>query len=498
MPESQLNIISKKINLGMFWLLTNRMLLKMISIVSTLILVRLLTPADFGLVALAMSFYALVQLFSSFGFEATLIQVKDATDGHYSTVWTIRFLVSVIMCILTFLAAPYVVEFYNDSALLVLVRLISFLFILNSLVNPGMIRFIKEMDFKTEFKFQVIIKVTTFFVTISTALWLENYFALIIGMYTATILRVALSYHFSTFRPTFCLTYLKELFSFSKWMVINSWLSYINTKTFEVVIGYFGSTKSVGLFNVSNEIAEMPSTEIGAAINRTSYSAYSQAKGDIPLLKSLYLKILETTSLITIPTSVGIYLLAYEISHWVLGDGWESTQQVIEFVALSCIFQSLSTNHQYIYMSLGKPKLTTVINAIRGIILFSLLVPLTKSSGIVGASQALLITSIIYFLIPLMVTKYLIKLKLFDYLKRIIYHLVAALAMAISLVLLTNLYSIEQIGFLPIIILKVTFGASIFSLTLFILWLTRGRPSTCLEATAFSYVINGLKIGHKK
>ena len=130
----------------MFWLLTNRMLLKMISIVSTLILVRLLTPADFGLVALAMSFYALVQLFSSFGFEATLIQVKDATDGHYSTVWTIRFLVSVIMCILTFLAAPYVVEFYNDSALLVLVRLISFLFILNSLVNPGMIRFIKEMD----------------------------------------------------------------------------------------------------------------------------------------------------------------------------------------------------------------------------------------------------------------------------------------------------------------------------------------------------------------
>ena len=485
MSDNKLDSVSKGINIGVFWLLALRLLLKSISIVSTLILVRLLAPEDFGLVALAMSFYALIELFSAFGFEAAIVQTRNATDKHYSTIWTIRFFFSILMCLLVNLGAGHVAEFYGEPSLELVVRVTSFLFILNAVKNPGMIRFIKDMDFKTEFKYQATTKFSSFIVTIGVALWLRNYYALLIGMYASTLIGVILSYWYSKFRPTFCLTHAKELFNFSKWMVINAWLNYLNTRTGEIVIGYFQSSKFVGLFNVGHEIASLPATEMGAAINRSSYSGYAKAEGDLALLRQLFVKVLGNISLVTVAAGTGIYLLAHEISHWVLGPGWEATQPVIEFIALTSILNALSTNHQYIYLALGKPRITTLMTSIRVVLLFSLLIPMTMSEGLLGASKAFFYTSLIFYPLPLILTIRLIHLELASYFRAIQYHLLACALMAAAILGLPQMVDLSNQPMFVLVLIKVTLGVTVFLTTLSLTWWLRGKPKDTAESELF-------------
>ncbi|REL25212.1 lipopolysaccharide biosynthesis protein [Thalassotalea euphylliae] len=493
MTNSNFESVKKDINLGVFWLVALRIVLKSISVVSTLILVRLLLPEDFGLVALAMSFYALIELMSAFGFEAAIVQTRNAKAGHYSTIWTIRFILSGFMCLTTFFAAPWVADFYSEPQLTHLLQLCSFLFVLKAATNPGMISFIKEMDFKMEFRYQGIAKLSSFFVTIAAAWWLRNYYALIIGMYASTIISVGLSYYYSKFRPTFCLTYARELMNFSKWMFVNAWLNYLNTRTGEIVLGYFGSSKIVGLFNVSYEISSLPSNELGAAINRSSFSGYSKAQGNIPLLRNLFHDVLGNTSIVAFSTSLGIFLLAYELSHWLLGPGWESTQIVFEYIAIASIFRALSTNHQYVYMSLGKPRLTTMLSAIHAVLLFVLLIPLTYVEGLAGAAKAYLYTSILYYPLPMLITKRLINFSFKEYLKTIFRHLLAGVAMVVG-----TQFVVEQAQFThnPMffsLLIKICLGAIVFVSVLYLLWLMDGRPVNTSEGQMFTFVKRKIK-----
>ena len=245
--------------------------------------------------------------------------------------------------------------------------------------------------------------------------------------------RLRLSYWISRFRPTFTLIHVKELFGFSQWMMINAWINFLNVKTNAIVMGYFGTPKLVGLLSVAQVIATMPSAEFGAAINRAPYPGYANTERNIPRLRAMFLTVLGKTSLIALPTGIGIYLLSFEISHFLLGPGWVSTQRVLELVALSSIFTALSTNQHYIYMALGKPKLTTFLGIFGFVLFFAMLIPLVTQRSLVGAAEAILYTSIIYLPVALIVTKRLLSFAISDYFKVTKYHAVSSLFMASEL-----------------------------------------------------------------
>ncbi len=480
----------------MFWLLNLRLVLKSIAFVSTLILVRILAPEDFGLVALATSFYALVELMTAFGFEAAIIQTKDATKQHYSTVWTFRMIVSCLMCGITFFSSEAIANFYQEPKLILLTKILSVLFIIKALNNPGMMKINKEMQFKKLFQLQSTVKVTSFIFTISFAFYLQNYFALIIGLYVSALTSVVMSYYISSFRPTICLKHIGEIFKFSKWMIVNAWLNYLNTRTTEIVLGYMGASRDVGLFNVSNEIAAMPSTEFGAAINKSSYSGYSMVKQDLIKLRTLFTDVLGQTALITIPACIGIYMLSYEISHVILGKGWESTQTIIEYIALASIFSALTTNHMYIYMALGKPRLTTMLSAIRAIIFFAFLIPLSQSQGINGAAKAVLYTSIIYYPIPLLITMRTLTLDIRSYISNIMYVAVSVVVMVLTIFAISEVYTTFEFNNIVLLMfIKIFSGAISFTASLYLLWIIREKPSTSTEGKVFMFIARKLRKG---
>ena len=132
---------------GAFWMVSTRWVIRGIGIVSTLILARILTPEDFGIIAVAMLFISLVEILVEFGTDSALIQRQDAERAHYDTAWTIRILQFVFVSIVVFICAPYTAIFFDEPRVELLIRVLAFGLLLQGFENIGVVAFRKEFRF---------------------------------------------------------------------------------------------------------------------------------------------------------------------------------------------------------------------------------------------------------------------------------------------------------------------------------------------------------------
>ena len=176
------NELFKKIADGAIWMLLFKVADRGLGLISTLILVRLLTPTDFGIVAMAVAMVAIVELLTSFGFDTAIIRQKDATDEHYHTAWTFDVLFGIFVAVVMVGFAGQVARFYNEPEVELVLYVLALSPLLSGFENVGIVAFRKDLQFRNEFRFQVWKKIAGFVVTVPLAFLLRNYWALVIGV----------------------------------------------------------------------------------------------------------------------------------------------------------------------------------------------------------------------------------------------------------------------------------------------------------------------------
>ncbi|MET0012483.1 MAG: lipopolysaccharide biosynthesis protein [Sedimenticola sp.] len=458
-----------------------RFSVKLIGFISTIILTRLLVPEDFGLVAIAMSAYAFLELLNAFGFDAALIQKQNANNEHYDTSWTIKLIFGLFSSLLLIATAKPIASFFNDPRLVDILYCISVMFIIDGITNIGVVDFRKKLNFKRDFIYEISIKLISSVFSISLAVWLSNYWALVLGMLLNSLIRVLLSYQLSTYRPSFCLTKWHELLQFSSWLYINNALKFFNQKSQDIVIAKLSGTNFVGLYNIASEFANLPSNELVAAINRATYPGY--AKCNISELRSLYLKVISSISFLAIPACIGIALIAPVFVPVVLGDKWLPAIPIMQLLSFAGVFITINQNVGYIFIAIGKPSYTTMTLALRVSVLLILMFWMVSVHGYIGAAIAILITSALMFPILMIFVCYVLEIPIFLYLSKLSRPLISSTVMYllsvylfygnITIDLSIQTHSIYSIYSLIKIVIT---GASIFSLTTIALWLIQGRP----------------------
>jgi O-antigen/teichoic acid export membrane protein len=190
MPRS----IQSRIARGATWMLFFKLVDRGLAFVSTIVLARLLVPADFGLVAMAMSVMALIELASAFGFEVPLIQRTDPGRAHYDTAWTLRLMFGLFCGLATAALALPTAAFYGDPRLTLLMLVLSTSWLIESLENIGTVNFRRELDFRREFIFMLSKRLSAVAVTLVAALATQSYWALIAGTLTGRAVGLVLSY----------------------------------------------------------------------------------------------------------------------------------------------------------------------------------------------------------------------------------------------------------------------------------------------------------------
>ena len=179
--------IGTKIAKGAIWMVLFKLIERSVGLISTLILVRLLIPEDFGLLAMALSITTALELLGAFGFDMALIQNQKAGRDHYNTAWTFNVIFAFSSAaILVAIAIPAAI-FYHEPRLEAVIYFLALGSFVKGFENIGVVAFRKELEFNKEFKFLIGKKIASFAITVPLAFILKSYWALVFGILVGNV-----------------------------------------------------------------------------------------------------------------------------------------------------------------------------------------------------------------------------------------------------------------------------------------------------------------------
>jgi len=380
---------------GIAWMTAARMGVRFLGLLSTLVLARLLTPADFGLIALAMSVVKLVETLSEFGFEMPLIQKRDATRDDFDTAWTLNVMLAGIICTLIAVAAPFAASFYSEPRIEAILYFVAAGHFFLAFQNIGTVQFRRQLDFKRDFALQVAQKVCMVAVAIPLAFAVRSYWALVGGIVAGNVAAVIVSYAFLPYRPRFCLKSWRTLFGFSKWIQVSSMLRYLRDRGFVLVMGRALDAGSVGLFSVAKEIGSVANETLIGPINRAVFPGYSRLANDAERLRDAYKSTLGLIALLAVPASTGLAAISNLLVPVALGPQWQTAAPLLTLLALGGATRALSASTASVLYATGQPRQQTLTVAIQAVTLLPMIAAGVIYKGLEGAAWAYLLHSII-------------------------------------------------------------------------------------------------------
>ena len=460
--------------------------------VSTLVLARLLVPADFGIVAMATSLIGLLELLTYFGLDMALLRQKETTEDHFNAVWSLNVLCGCAMAGLMIALSLPAAHFYREPRVTAVICALAGVPLIQAFENVGVVNFRKEMRFDRDFRFMFYKRVFRFTLTLLIATWLRDYWALVIGIVVGRIAGVAFSYLMQPFRPRFSLRALGELMHFSKWLMLHNLMSFLRDRGSDFVVGRFAGSASLGLFSMGREISDMPGTELVAPINRAVLPAYMSIAHDLPALRREYVSVLSMVSLLAVPAVAGCAVCAPFFVLLFLGQKWMETASLIEILAFYGITRVMQSNAYSAFLALGKPQYYVTISSIHVCVLIPLLIALTREDGLRGAAWAYVISAIVALPVDFYFITRLMGLRASAYVGALWRPICAAALMYLGIRIfgpaLPGNVAVPALQAAYSFLACITIGAPIYVFAVMVFWIVSGRPDGAAESAVIGRV----------
>lgn len=321
---------------GMAWLAAGRLLVNLLAFAGTIVLARLLTPDDFGLVAIATTLLAIVSAVTELSMAQALVHRRDLHDDHLHAAWTLNaargLLVGLLFCAL----AQPVASLYGEPRLVAVMVALGLSVVVNGLANPKMALFARDLVFRQEFALNVAGKAAAFTVSVAVAYATRSHWALVMGVVASQTVTIALSYRFVPYRPRFGLKRARDLWSFSVWLSLSQVVNTVNWKSDQLFVAGFLGTAPLGFYTVGDNLAAMPTREAAAPLMRVLFPAFSWLRDQPERLREAYRSAQGMVSVVALPVAVGSALVAEPLVAVTMGTKWLPSVPVIQ--VLSCVF----------------------------------------------------------------------------------------------------------------------------------------------------------------
>ncbi len=459
---------------GSLFAIAMRWVDRLIGLISTLILARLLAPDDFGIIAMASILVGLVNVVFDLGVNLVLIQNPAPTREDYDTAWTLRLLQSIASALLVAAAAPLGAQYFNEPRLTIVIQVLALSFVVRALENIGIVDFQKNMEFGKDFQFVVARRILTFVVTILSAWFLRSYWALVVGTLAGGLIGAVLSYAMHPMRPRFGLARFREIFGVSQWHMVRNFGGFLSEKMHQIVVGGRENAAVVGGYTLADELSSMPTTELVAPLNRVLLPAFVRVAGDLAELKRVFLLSQAVQTMVAFPAGVGLALVASEAVPFLLGSKWLFVVPYVQVLAPGVALLSLSSGFGYLLMTLGRNKEVAGLSwlSLALFVFFAYLVfPAAGAMEIAGLRVA--VGSVWLALNTFLVVRALNGLRYIDI-------AIAALRPLVAVVLMAGaILALHAAGIADgtlLLVAKIALGALVYASAVVALWHLAGRP----------------------
>lgn len=338
---------------GAAWLIAWRMVTRALGLVSTLVLARLLVPADFGLVAMATTFAFAVEALSEIGLLEALVRRPDTDRAAYDTAFTMQVLRGLATGGVIAVGASALGSWFDEPRLVPLLFVLAGLAVASGFENIGIVEFRRTLRFDVEFKLQFVPRICQFFVTIAAAWALQSHWALLIGIAVSKLGRLVMTYLIHPYRPGLTLSRWRELVGFSFW----TWASSIATLVWErsdaFILGPVVGAAELGVYLLAVELAVLPVTELVGPASRALFAGFALLQNQGTKLVGVALPVICALLTIIVPLAIAVSATAGQIVAVLLDPKWYGVASLVSIFAWLCVFSPFSWVSSTVLMAHG-------------------------------------------------------------------------------------------------------------------------------------------------
>lgn len=325
---------------GTLWSSFERFSVQGISFVVMIIMARILTPDDYGLVGMLTVFIAVSQSLVDCGFSQALIRKQDRSETDNSTVFYFNIGIGLILYLILFFCAPFIARFYDEPILVALTRLISLSVIINSFVVVQRALLTVHIDFKTQAKASFSAAIASGVVGLTLAYTGFGVWSIVWYQLTNLTINVGLLWFFSKWRPKwiFCRSSFRDLFGFGSKLALSGILDTLYKNVYLIVIGKIFNAADLGYYTRAHQFAEFPSSNISGIIQRVTFPILCTIQDDDIRSRYVYRRFLRMSAFVVFPLMTGLAAVAHPFIILVLTDKWEFAAGLLQIICFSMMW----------------------------------------------------------------------------------------------------------------------------------------------------------------
>lgn len=450
-----------------------------IDFISLLVLARLLTPADFGVVAVAMSLILIVEAVFELPVGQVLLVEKSVNRGLLDTAFTLSIVRGAVLAALVGAAAWPFAIFYQDMRLLPLICTLALAPAVRGIQNPGMILFDRALNFKRQISIDVASKLASCVVSSLLAYLTGSYWALAVGTVLTPLLLLMMSFTLVPYRPRLTLVEWRLFSSFLGWLSAGQVFAALTWQVDRLVLGWAMNKPAVGRFTIADNLSMLPNQILLTPVIGPLSVSLSSVRDDEQRLQGAYLKLMGMVALVGFPSLTGLALLADPFVRVALGPAWGNAGEILRWLALASIPALLWTPFNTLALATKRSWLIFSRQLLDFVVKVPTAIGLILAFGLIGACMARGIATTVIGIASLLAARKIIAVRIRDQLQAIARPAFGSGMMAALLYWpVSHLFAGVTVPVLIALLLGLAAaGALIYVVTVGVLWKRTGSPA---------------------
>lgn len=428
---------SKTLN-GIFWAFFDAVGLQAIQFIIVIILARILSPAEFGIIAMLTIFTSIAYSLIDSGFSTAIIQKKNATIVDETSVFYFNIFIGLLTTLILWITAPWIASFYNEPELTLLTRVLSITLFIDSLGIMHYTLMKKSIDFKKLTKISVIASVLSGIIGISMAYNDFGVWSLVGYTICNKFFRLILYWILNTWRPIliFSISSLRSMFTYGSNIVFIGLMETFFNHLYSLVIGKFFSASDLGYYSRAKSLQQVIVQNISGIVSRVTFSVFSEIQDDKKRLKRVSKKIISSVALLTFPIMMGLYVVSKPLIVVLLSSKWLASVPYLQLLCGVGLTVPLNTINLNVLKAIGLSGLLFRLELFKKVLIV-IAILLTYQSGIKTMIVGQVVVYSLSYLLNIYFTSKFIGYNYFEQITDIIPSFILAVVMAYCIHLFT-------------------------------------------------------------
>ncbi|MGC8832595.1 MAG: lipopolysaccharide biosynthesis protein [Armatimonadota bacterium] len=370
---------------------------KIVSLGSGVVLARLLSPKDYGVVAAAGLLIEFSGLFNNVGIGAAVVQRRDRVKEAMHTGFIIQVTLALVLVVFVFMISPLWAAFYRRPEVGPVVRVLAFGMLFNALIFAPSTMLSRELKFGLMCIPEIGASLAYGAAAIPLALTGASHWSLVGGITASNLVSLALWYRVSSYRPSlqFDRRLARELWDYGKHVLATGVLGYFVIHVDDLAVGRMLGMAALGYYAFAYRWGNWAATDLVRLVNRITFPAYAKIQDDLQRVRNAYFNSLQCVGIFVVPISFGLFAVAPDFVGIVFGKKWMPAVLPLQLLVFFGLARSIGSIGGSVRQGIGRPDITARLTALQFVLSAGLMVPMIQLWGLLGAVASVLMPAVL-------------------------------------------------------------------------------------------------------